>query len=453
MKIRNLFIIGILLYFIGFTACRDDFEFELASNELGFSSDTISMDTIFNHTNSQTYKFTVHNRQDKDIEIPRIYLSRGEDSFYRVNVDGQSGFNFENVAIRAKDSIFVFVEIAAGDAPVNPLYEDELNFETTQQTQQVKLLSWIERAKFYNTDNQDGFVLNESTWDNQYARVIFGKVQANNLTIEPGTKVYFHHNAGLTINNSLTVNGNLNNKVVIRNDRHDPRMDSIPNQWDKIKLQPNSTANINFAIIKNGNIGIEAENATVNISNTQILNNELIGLYAINSNVTGSNLVINNSNLASLAIDGGTSTFTHCTFANYHNIGQGAGGNYSLHLSNDAGPLVQANFYNSIFYGRNSNAIYFDNIGSGSFNYLFDHNLIRDDFEQLPTTGMVQIIKDDPMYKDPGFGNNNVRLLQDSPAIGKGSSAYSNLIPIDLDGVSRSNSPNLGAYQTVVTND
>src|SRR5690554_5689461 len=121
MKIRNLLTVSVLLVIIiGISSCRDDFDFDLASDELGFSTDTVSLDTIFNHTNSQTYKLTVHNRQKDDVEIPRIYLARGENSFYKLNVDGMSGYYFENIPVRAKDSIFIFVEIAAGEAPVNP---------------------------------------------------------------------------------------------------------------------------------------------------------------------------------------------------------------------------------------------------------------------------------------------------------------------------------------------
>lgn len=450
MKIRNLIVGGILLLLIGFAACRDDFDFEVASDKLGFSQDTISTDTIFNFTNSQTYKFTVHNYQDEDVEIPKIYLARGEDSFFKVNVDGMAGYIFENVAVRAKDSIFVFVEIAAGAAPINSFYEDELMFETVNNLQQVKLISWIEKAKFYNTENSDNYTLNETEWDNSYSRVLFGKINVNQLTVHPGTKIYFHSGAGMTVNETLNVNGNLQNKVIFRNDRHDPRMDSIPNQWDKINLKPGSNSNIEFAIIKNGSIGLKVDEANLNITNTQILNNELIGLYATNSNVNGSNLVINNSNLASLALDGGTYNFLQSTFANYHNIGQGAGGSYCLHLSNEAGPLIQANFFNNIFYGRSPNAIFFENVGNSSFNYYFHYNLIRDDYGQLPTIGMEHIITQDPKFKNPGFGSNNVRLKDGSAAIGQGYAPYANQVPTDLDGLPRTQQPNLGAYQTII---
>lgn len=465
MQIRSLITGAILLLIVGISSCRDDFDYDLASDELGFSTDTISLDTIFNHTNSQTYKFTVHNRQNKDIEIPRIYLSRGETSFYKLNVDGMPGYTFENIPVRAKDSIFVFVEIAAGDAPVNPLYEDEVVFETTNGSQQVKLLSWIERARFYIPEQgQTDVLINEDHseyyWGNTESRVIFGNAIVNNsLEIQAGTKVYFHSGAGMTVNGTLNVIGNRGSEVIFRSDRHDERSDSLPNMWGKIKIKsPNDSEiflnKIEYAIIKGGNIGLEVENSKLNISNTKILNNERIGLYAIRSNITGYNLVVNNSNVAALGIEGGTSNFTHCTFANYHNIGQGAGQNFSLYLSNTdstgtSAPVVEANFYNSIFYGRAMNAIHIDE-GIASSSYQFRNNVIKG--EHPANNSFSAITNEDPLFVNPGFGKNDLRLYDGSSATDLGSPSF--LIPSDINEAMRDTfSPNAGAYETLVPNN
>lgn len=453
MRIRNLLTTSVLLIIIGISSCRDDFDFDLASDELGFSTDTVSLDTVFNHTNSQTYKLTVHNRQNDDVEIPKIYLSRGENSFYKLNVDGMPGYYFENIPVRAKDSIFIFVEIAAGEAPVNPLYEDELVFETTNGSQQVKLLSWIEKAKFYipeqgQTDVLINEIYNETFWDNTESRVIFGNaVVNNNLTIHAGTKVYFHNDAGMTVNGTLNVTGSYGNEVIFRSDRHDERSDSLPNMWNKIHLKPFTNSEIKYAIIKGGNIGLEVEQANLVISNTKILNNESIGLYAKNANITGYNLVINNSDVASLALEGGTYDFRHCTFANYHNIGQGTGSNYSLFLSNDGAELNQANFYNSIFYGRSQNAVYFDKIEGVPFNHDFQNNFIRNEFGDL--TFPSNITEGDPLFVNPGFGKNDLRLKVESAAKDIGSSDY--WIENDILGNQRDpSSPNAGAYEVLM---
>lgn len=463
MQIRSLVTGAILLLIIGITSCRDDFDFDPASDELGFSTDTISLDTIFNHTNSQTYKFTVHNRQNKDVEIPRIYLSRGESSFYKLNVDGMPGYSFENVPVRAKDSIFIFVEMAAGDAPANPLYEDEVVFETTNGLQNVKLLSWIEKALFYNTEMVDGLSLGDVNWTNATSHVIYGNVIADNFNASAGTRVYFHNNSSLTVNGTMNVTGTLGNEVRFRSDRHDERSDSLPNMWGKIKIKsPNDSETylnkINYAIIKGGNIGLEVEGSRLEISNTKIINNESIGLYAIEANVKGKNLVINNSNLTALGIEGGTSEFINCTFASYHNIGQGIGSNYSLYLSNTTGEnntpvtIHQADFYNSIFYGRGFDAIHIDE-GINASSYDFQNNFIKVGSSTL-NFNSTNVIVGDPLFVNPGFGKNDLRLKVESPALGIGNNSFINgnlILSSDINGIPRAAELNAGAYEGFVT--
>lgn len=458
MKIRNLVVIGLLTLVFGLSSCREDFDFDIASSELMFSKDTLNLDTVFNHTSSQTYQLTIHNKQNKDIRIPKIYLSQGASSLFKINVDGMSGFEFEDVAIRKKDSIFIFVEITAGELAMNMDYEDEINFETDFGYQRIKLLSHLERAKFYNTEMNDHYTLTETSWDSDYSRVIFGNVSATDLTIGPKTKVYLHNDANLNINGTININGSLGNEVIFRTDRMDERSDSLPNNWGKIKIKsPNSSVlnSINYAVIRGGNVGLEVESSKLEIKNTKIVNNEFVGLYGINAQIKGENLVVNNSNVASVAIEGGSVEFIHSTFANYHNIGQGAGGNYSLFLSNQGEngvsiPLTQANFYNCILYGRAWNAVYFEQ-GSGAFNHHFKNNVIRLDMPNL-VSGIdgSNITDQDPMFVDPGFGKNDVRLLSDTEVAGTGSTVYSALVPLDILGQSRVAQPTPGAYQALV---
>lgn len=458
MKFRNLIVLSIIGALIAFSACRDDFDFDIANDSLEFSQDTLNLDTIFNHTNSQTYKLTIHNNQNKDVQIPRIYLLKGESSLFKINVDGMPGYEFQNVAIRKKDSIHIFVEIAVGDAPSNPHFEDEIIFDIPSGNQHITLLSYIEKAKFYNIGNSDNYQLTESNWDNSYSRVLFGKVNAQNLNIGPKTKIYFHNQADLLIHGQLNVEGSVNNEVIFRTDRMDERSDSLPNTWGKIKIiSPSNTIqnSINYAIIKGGNVGLELENSQLKLTNSKILNNEKIGLYGINSTIRAENLVVTNSNLAAVAIEGGDVQFIHSTFSNYFNIGSGAGGAYSLYLSNvgennTSIPLTQANFYNCVLYGRASNAVVFEE-GNTTFSTNFKNNVIRLDFpDQISGIDATNLLED-PLFVNPGFGKNDVRLLIDSPAAGWANPTYSNLVPLDILNQSRTGSaPTPGAYQNLV---
>jgi hypothetical protein len=53
----------------------------------------------------------VYNNEDKDVLIPRVNLEKGAASLYRINVDGKPGYDFKNVPLRKKDSLYIFVEM------------------------------------------------------------------------------------------------------------------------------------------------------------------------------------------------------------------------------------------------------------------------------------------------------------------------------------------------------
>src|SRR5690625_8003620 len=89
-------------------------------------------------------------------------------------------------------------------------------------------MSYIEKAKFYNTELDENYVLSETNWDDQFARVLDGNINADELNIGPKSKVYFHKDANLLINGHLNINESLQNEVILRTDRMDERTDSLP---------------------------------------------------------------------------------------------------------------------------------------------------------------------------------------------------------------------------------
>ena len=107
---RSLLALTILGFVVLLSSCRNDFETVPNTGQLEFSRDTVYLDTVFTNIGSSTYNLKVYNRGDEDINIPTVQLGQGESSLYRLNVDGIPGKTFEDVVIRAKDSIFVFVE-------------------------------------------------------------------------------------------------------------------------------------------------------------------------------------------------------------------------------------------------------------------------------------------------------------------------------------------------------
>lgn len=457
MNVRT-FIFGLgLTALIGFQSCREDFDYDPISSDLSFSRDTVSVDTVYNFSKSETYVLKVYNPENDNRVIPKIYLSRGEQSFFNINVDGKSGTSFENVPIRKKDSLFIFIEIAAKEAQANPLYDDEITFETINSTKKIKLLSWIEKAKIHTKDA----TITSENWNSNEAQVIDGNLTVtNNLVIEKGTKVYFKKGASLTIANnaSLTVNGFLNEEVKFRSARHDNKYDSIPDQWNKIELAPNSSSKINYAKIIGADTGLHVNRAQLEISNSKIVNNQSYGILANNATITGYNLVMNNSNLSTLAIQGGGAyEFYHSTFANYFSFGTGVGPAYSLYLSNkdndnESASLTKATFGNCIFYNqRTPNAIVFDRNDGVMFNYLFDTNIIHNaDVSTLDVAtapNFLASIKLDPIFVNTNYNANKLAVKEDSPAKNAGKLIYAQNYPLDYNGVPRGTTPTIGAYQ------
>lgn len=98
-------------------ACADDESFSASSGlRLEFPADTMKLDTVFSRTSSSTYSFWVHNRNNDGIKLQSVRLKRGNQTGFRVNVDGiyldnANGSQTNDIEIRRKDSVLVFVEI------------------------------------------------------------------------------------------------------------------------------------------------------------------------------------------------------------------------------------------------------------------------------------------------------------------------------------------------------
>ena len=157
---RLLYLITTFIIILTWSSCRNDFEFSPSTGNLTFSKDTVYLDTIFANIGSSTYNLKVYNNSDEDISIPTIQLSNGENSGYRLNVDGISGKSFENVQLLAKDSMFVFVETTY-NTTTNPLptteflYTDAIEFDSGNNLQKVELVTLVKDAIFIYPDRDN----------------------------------------------------------------------------------------------------------------------------------------------------------------------------------------------------------------------------------------------------------------------------------------------------------
>jgi hypothetical protein len=416
------------------SSCRKDFDFSPSSGDLRFSKDTVYLDTVFTNIGSSTYNLKVYNRSNDDINIPSVKLALGEESEYRLNVDGIAGKSFENVEILAQDSMFIFIEttIDINNLPnLNGefLYTDKIEFDSGSNMQDVDLVTLVKDAYFIypDRDNTTGIIETltldiggemieteiqgryllpeELTFTNERPYVIYGYAAVPNnetLIIDAGARVHFHANSGLLVTEGATldVNGDLSvdqdlleNEVIFEGDRLEPAFSNVPGQWGTIWLFSGSiNNNINYATIKNATVGILSEgnpdevSNKLTITNSQVYNSSNFGILGRNTSINGENLIINNSGLSSFAGTlGGKYNLTHCTIANYWN---NSFRQFPALLINNfqetpdailLADLDEANFNNCIIFGNDNPEFLIDEIDDASvvFNFKFTNCLVR----------------------------------------------------------------------------
>ena len=500
---RHLFLIFLILTLISTSSCRKDFGASLNSGKLTFSKDTVYLDTVFTNIGSSTYNLKVYNKSNNAISIPSIKLGRGENSNYRLNVDGTPGKTFENVQILANDSIYIFIETTINYNNVtNPIYKDSIIFDSSTQEQYVQLVTLVKDANFlYPSKNSNGIIEtiniginpngepikingfyldNDTTFDNDKPYVIYGYCavpENKTLTIKAGTVIHFHENSGIIVdkNATLKIEGELGNKVLFEGDRLEPQFSEVPGQWGAIWLRAGSkNHSINHTLIKNATIGIIMDSIgsksrpTLSIKNTEIYNSSNFGILGRETNIEGANLVINNSGQASLAcIIGGKYNFTHSTFVNFWNSSLREYpsvliNNYYSFFENGAQiiqtrNLYEANFSNCIIDGGSNIELVLDKVEGSLFNYSFKNNLIRfndfsNDYLTIPEYNFEDnnhfsenILNGKSDFKSPN--TNQLIIGTNSDVIGKADINESLKAPMDILGVLRTSPADMGAYQ------
>ncbi len=474
----TFFFISLFVLLVVYSCKKNDSFNTDHSVQLRFSSDTLIFDTVFSTIGSVTQALRVHNPVDKKIKISSIYLASGTDSRYCINVDGISGISFDDVEIDGNDSIYVFVRVTIDPQETNLpfIVTDSIFFETNGNEQDVDLVAWGQNARFirWNVDRPDlpkyrivaGLGV-DTCWTNELPIVVYGYAvvdSAGSLTINTGTHVHFHKGSGLWIykGGSLKVLGTMEEPVYFDSDRLESFYSDLPGQWDRIWINEGSVNNeINYAVIRNGFVGIQAETLSqfmgnqLTISNTIIENMSGAGILSRHYFITAANCVFANCGQYSVALTlGGRYDFRQTTIANYWNYGLRQIPTLVLnnYFQDDQGavyayPFV-ANFANTIVYGTQQNEISIEENTREEFTLTFDHCLLKTEDDLSNTDRYINCIKnEDPLFVD--YALNNYQLDSISPAIDFGSIEIANTVPFDIKGVSRTESPDLGAYKWV----
>ncbi|MFY7900483.1 MAG: choice-of-anchor Q domain-containing protein, partial [Chitinophagaceae bacterium] len=393
-------------------------------------------------------------------------LMGGLSSFYKMNIDGISGTEINNVEIAANDSVYGFVTVS-----INPtlstlpfIVKDSIAISYNGNRRFLQLDAFGKNAHFL----RNRVIQNDTTFSNQLPIVILGSLtvaETKTLTLQKGTKIYVNANAPIIVRGTLVANGEVydSTKIHFRGDRLDEPYRNYPGAWPGIYFTATSINNrLQHCVIQNSYQGVILENLASN-NNPKLRLQECIfnniydvAIGASNSSITASNCLISNCGYNLFFVSGGTYQFYNSTIVSYNN-------NYVEHknpvatVSNTNGnnisnPLTCL-FENCILYGEGGlvdNELVLGRNTNTNFSLTLNHVAykLKND---LPITGVFQnnTLKNvNPIFDSINVNNRffNFRLKQGSPLIDKGTNSS---LSVDLDGKNRTvnNLTDIGCYE------
>ena len=313
-------------------ACQDDDIFSTSTGlRLDFSVDTLRMDTVFTRTPSSTYTFWVHNRNDKGVRLSSVKLARGNQSGFRVNVDGayldnSNGSQVSDLELRGKDSLLVFLELTAPETyrPEPVMVEDDLVFQLESGTEQrMRLRAWAwDAVKLHSP-----VFSKDSVFTSDVPVIVFGDMEiaeGATLTIR-NTTLYFHDGAGIEVYGKLRTED-----CTMRGDRLDRMFSYLPydrvsGQWKGIHFYESSTDNeLIRTEIRNPLSGIVCDSAALDdgyrlkMQECIVHNCQGAGLKATNSRISLTDCQLTNTLGNCLELVGGIAEISYCTLAQFY---------------------------------------------------------------------------------------------------------------------------------------
>lgn len=468
----------LLLPIICFYSCEDDLFSSDPEKVLSFSTDTLTFDTVFTTIGSTTEKLMVYNPNNRALKISSIGLAGGAKSQFRINVDGSlsADNHFSDIEIRAKDSMYIFVEVTVDPRDVNApvLVTDSVIFETNGVEQKVRLEAFGQDMILF----RNKLILNDTTLSADKPYLIYGNLtvdSAKTLHLPAGCQLYFHNNANLIVRGNLRAEGTFDKPVLLRGDRLDKAKFLYPvpynyvaGQWGGVYLLWNKgnhlLRNVN---INSGYVGVYMNNSDRNqlpelrIENCRIHNFVYYGLVVQNANVKVTNTEISNTGSYSVYLSGGKHVFLQSTIANYYNSSPGRPS------SRDKNPAVmimglyrtapmQTEFRNCIVAGGLETELSIASRFLTQYKAVFSDSYIRrkEAYELSQFQNIRWYAQNDTIFKQPFYNDTtsvyfNFTPDSVSPVRGLADRTVAAQFPLDLNGVNRleDNAPDAGAYE------
>ena len=458
---------------VAMAGCADEESFSSSrSHLLAFSADTVSLDTTFSNVPTPTRSFWVYNRSGKSLRCSTVRLENGNQTGFRVNVDGSflgsaAGYQTQDVEVRKGDSVRVFVELTSHQQYQNSpqLVEDNLLFTLESGVQQkvnLKAYSWdAVLCKNLRIGKDTTIQCNRPV-------VVYGGMVVDSLvalSVGPGTHFYFHENAGLDVYGSLCILGEKDKEVVMRGDRMDNMFDYLPydrtpGRWQGIHFRSSSSDNvISYADIHSAYHGIRIEPCSdvtrqkLLLRHSTIHNCQGYGLAVDSAKVQLYNCQLSNTLNHTLYVKGGDVEVNGCTIAQFYPFDGRRATAIGI-----VPPILNLKVVNSIVTGYHDDEVVWTSPKNDEeCNFCFDHCVLRTEKmnteDSLKFTNTIyENLKDTTQFGEKHFrlfDTDNLkydfRLRKESAAIGVADTATS--LPTDRRGVLRDDKPDAGCYE------
>ena len=363
------------------TACSDNDSFSTdRSYRLTFSRDTVRMDTLFSQVPSTTYTFWAYNFSGDGLRIRTVRLDRGNQSGFRVNVDGTFLNPVANdFEVRKGDSIRVFVEITSHEnqQAEAQLVEDNLIFTLESGVEQrvnLRTFSW-DAEKMTNMVVTGDEIIESSKPVVVYGTGITVKEGAT-LTIK-NTHLYFHDGAGIDVKGRLVMEN-----VLLRGDRLDHMFgylpyDRVSGQWRGITVsKKKSSIEMTDCELHSSHTGLDADSTIIALKNCVIHNCKGFGLYAFDSEVTIENCLFSNALDDCLSLHGCEASIVNSTLAQFYPFSANRG--VALRFGNTKQPMLLG-CANTLVTGYAEDVAMGEKSGDDpeQFDYYFENCILR----------------------------------------------------------------------------
>lgn len=361
------------------SACSDNDSFSTdRSLRLTFSVDTVRLDTLFSTVPSSTVTFWVFNKNSQGVRIRTARLERGNQSGFRVNVDGvylnPAVSDFE---LREGDSLRVFVEVTTHEnlAADPQLVEDHLLFTLesgVEQRMNLRTYSW-DAEKIESLEVSD-----DMTIESDKPIVVYGKgiEVAKNATLTiKNTTLYFHGNAGIDVKGELVAENSL-----FRGDRLDHMFaylpyDRVSGQWKGITVAPKAPGcTLTDCEIRSAYNGLSCDSTTVTLMNTVIHNCKGYGLYAHDSELNVTNCLMSNALRDCLTLLGCKASIDQTTLAQFYPFVGGRGA--AIRFAHTKQP-VELSCTNTLVTGYDNDVLFGGKNEDGKAGYMFKNCVLR----------------------------------------------------------------------------